>query len=123
MQQGKQGMKRWKIEYWVSSVSGTPKGPIEKWLDGLTKEQLKSVSKELAILMELGNTLRLPHSRALGNKLFELRERTFGYRIYYTFCSNRLIIVLAAGDKASQERDIHTARKRLSLLEDSLHED
>lgn len=89
----------------------------------MTGEQLISVSKELTLLVKLGNELRLPHSRALGDGLFELRERKFGYRLYYTFCDNRLIIVVVSGDKKSQERDINIARERLSLLEVILHED
>ena len=106
-------MKKWSIEYWTNE-SGT--SPIKKWFYKLTIEQFESVSQELRILEELGNELKLPHSRALGKGLFELRERQFGYRVYYCFKGNRLIILLAAGDKKSQEKDIKTAYKR--LLED-----
>jgi putative addiction module killer protein len=104
-------LEKWTIQYWTN-ISG--KSPIEKWLDKLTKEQLNSVAEELSVLEELGNTLKLPHSRALGKGLFELRERQFGYRIYYCFKGNQLIILLTAGDKKSQEKDIKTAYKRLS---------
>ncbi|MBP6870248.1 hypothetical protein KBC04_05170 [Candidatus Babeliales bacterium] len=45
--------------------------------------------------------------------MFELRERHYGSRIYYGFCGNRLIILVAAGDKTSQEKDIKIARQRL----------
>ena len=104
-------MKRWQIEYWSP---GRGKSSIEKWLDKLTKEQLKSVAKELKLLEESGNELKLPHSRALGKGLFELRERRYGYRIYYGFMGAEMIILLAAGDKKSQEKDMAIARKRLS---------
>jgi putative addiction module killer protein len=103
-------LKKWTIEYW-NNESG--KSPIEKWLDKLTKEQLTSISENLRILERLGNDLKLPHSRALGKGLFELRERQFGYRVYYCFRGNQLIILLAAGDKKSQEKDIKTAYTRL----------
>lgn len=106
-------MKRWQIEYWNESEA---KGPIEKWLDKLTKEQLKSVSKELSMLEEIGNKLRLPHSKPLSDGLFELRERRYGYRIYYVFQGKCLIILLAAGDKTSQEKDIRIARVRFARL-------
>jgi putative addiction module killer protein len=106
-------MNRWTIRYWTSA---TGKNPIEKWFDGLTKEQLKSVAKELEMLEEAGNALRLPHSKSLGEKLFELRERRYGYRVYYCFHGKLLIILLAAGDKTSQEKDIKMARDRLSKL-------
>ena len=65
------------------------------------------------MLEELGNELKLPHSRALGKGLFELRERQFGYRVYYCFKGNQLIILLTAGDKKTQEKDIKIAYKRL----------
>ncbi|MDA0911837.1 MAG: type II toxin-antitoxin system RelE/ParE family toxin [Proteobacteria bacterium] len=58
---------------------------VEKWLDALTIPQYKSVAKELKLLEMCGNKLKLPHSKTLGGGLFELRERKFGYRIYYKF--------------------------------------
>ncbi len=106
-------MKRWQIEYWDV---GRAKNPIEKWLDKLTREQLKSVAKEITMLEDAGNELKLPHSKALGKGLFELRERRYGYRVYYGFWGEYIIILLAAGDKKSQEKDITIARKRLSEL-------
>ena len=68
------------------------------------------------MLEKIGNELKLPHSRALGEGLFELRERRYGYRIYYGFQSNLVIILLAAGDKKSQQTDIKTARQHLVEL-------
>ncbi len=108
-------MKQWKIEYWDA---GRGKNPIEKWLDKLTKEQLKSVVKEITLLEESGNELKLPHSRALGKGLFELRDRRYGYRIYYGFMSQEIVILLNAGDKKSQKKDMIIARERLSELKE-----
>jgi len=107
-------MGAWKIEYWSEGVN---KSPVEKWLNKLEKSQVKFVIKELDILIDSGNELRLPHSKALGKGLFELREREFGYRIYYGFQGKCLIILLAAGDKTSQERDIKVARERLLKIQ------
>jgi putative addiction module killer protein len=103
-------MQKWSIEYWSAA---TGRCVIEKWLDRLTDEQLRSISRELKMLEAAGNNLRLPHSKSLGNGLFELRERRFGYRIYYCFRDNRVIILLAVGDKKSQENDIKIAHERL----------
>lgn len=58
----------------------------------------------------------MPHSRLLGKKLFELRERRYGFRLYYTFHEHQVIIVLVAGDKSTQKADIKKARKRLDML-------
>jgi putative addiction module killer protein len=105
-------MAIWFIEYWHGAVG---KHLVEKWLDTVTGEQFTSVAKEIKILEATGNELKLPHSRALSNGLFELRERRFGYRIYYCFGPHNTIILLAAGDKQSQEKDIKTARERLAI--------
>jgi putative addiction module killer protein len=106
-------LRKWIIRYWANE-SG--KSPIEKWIHKLTEEQAMLVTKQLRMLEELGNELQLPHSRSLGKGLFELRERRFGYRLYYCFQEDKLIILLVTGDKTSQDRDIKTAYKRLEEL-------
>ena len=103
-------MDSWKIKYWADDNG---KSPIEKWLSKLTKEQLHSVLKQFDKLLLIGNRLQLPQSKALGSGLFELREMQFGYRIYYCFQGKKLVILTAAGDKSSQEKDIKVARERL----------
>jgi putative addiction module killer protein len=106
-------MAKWIMEFWREK---TKIGPMECWLDQLDRDKVKSVSKELELLELSGNQLKLPHSKALGKGLFELRERRFGCRIYYCFEGEYIIILLTAGDKKSQENDIKIARKRLSEL-------
>ena len=111
-------MNKWKLKYWSETGSS-----LEIWFDKLTKEQFTNVAKELKLLECCGNQLRLPHSRALGGKLFELRERRFGYRIYYTFQGDHIIVLLHGGDKSSQKIDIKIAKVRLSILARSALED
>lgn len=82
----------------------------------LSHEQAKSVEKEISILETIGNALNLPHSRALGKGLFELRERRFGLRIYYCFRGKQIIILLAAGDKKTQTNDIKVAHSREATI-------
>ena len=105
-------MTQWIIEFW----SENKKMPVERWLNQLEKNEFKAISKELELLEVSGNELKLPHSKALGKGLFELRERRFGFRIYYCFHEEYIIILLTAGDKKSQDNDIKVARKRLSEL-------
>jgi putative addiction module killer protein len=105
-------MAQWVIEFW----SENKKRPVERWLNQLEKNEFKSISKELELLEISGNKLKLPHSKALGKGLFELRERKFGFRIYYCFQEEYIIILLTAGNKKSQENDITVARKRLLEL-------
>lgn len=103
-------MKKWSIQYWDQALE--PRS-VEQWFDKLTEEQFKSVAKELKMLELAGNSLKMPHTKALGDGLFELRERRYGYRVYYGFCKGQIIILLGAGDKKSQKKDINIARKRL----------
>lgn len=106
-------MQNWQIKYWRD---GAKERSVEHWLNQLTNEQLKSVAKELKLLELCGNRLRLPHSKALGERLFELRERANGFRIYYSFTTGYVIVLLHAGSKDTQEKDIKLARKRLGQL-------
>lgn len=103
----------WEIEYWHS---GSDHNTVETWLDSLTAKEFKSIAKEISLLGLCGNTLRLPHSRSLQKGLFELRERKYGFRIYYTFLQGKVIVLLSSGDKNTQEKDIIIARERLNQL-------
>lgn len=68
--------------------------------------------------MEFGPQLRMPHSRTMGDGLFELRPRGregIG-RALYCFMSHRRIVILHAFIKKSQEtpaRELRIARKRM----------
>lgn len=56
--------------------------------------------------------------KLLGSGLRELRiHHGPGYRIYYTWRSGALIILLSGGDKSSQTRDIAHARKLMNTGE------
>lgn len=109
-------MKEWQTRYWYDEVK---EHSVDHWLDQLTKEQFKSVAKELTLLEKCGNDLRLPHSKSLGQGLFELRERAYSFRIYYGFMPGFIIVLLDAGDKSSQEKDIKIARKRLIQIKNN----
>ncbi len=106
-------MDVWKLGYWSESGS---QSPIEKWLNKLNSKHLERVLAKIGALRKYGYQLKLPHSKALGEGLFELREMEFGYRIYYCFNGYRVVVLLAAGDKTSQDKDIKIARKRLLSL-------
>jgi phage-related protein len=72
----------------------------------------------IELLIEYGPGLRLPHSRALGEELFELRPRGRSGigRTFYCFLLGKRIVVLHAFIKKTQQtpdRDLKLARKRL----------
>ncbi len=86
---------------------------VADWLDQLEKPQLKSLAKELRLVELCGNELKLPHSKPLGSGLFELRERSYGLRVYYCFEKNNCVVLLNGGDKKTQAKDIKKARMLL----------
>lgn len=91
---------------------------IQNWLDNLTKQQIISLAKEIRLLELCGNCLKLPHSKSLGSGLFELRERRYGLRVYYGFSQKKDIVLLHAGDKKTQKKDMKKARELLNLLKE-----
>lgn len=103
---------KWILKYWPPD--GT--SDIERWFKKLTNDQQKTIVKLLAVLKKAGNELKLPHSRSLGKGLFELRDRKYGYRIYYMFYERHIIILLSAGDKSTQQHDIKISRQRLTQV-------
>ena len=87
---------------------------IESW----PVDVLADYARLIELLAEHGPSLRLPHSRALGDGLFELRPRGRSGigRAFLCFVVGRRVIVLHAFiKKTSQtpERELKLARRRL----------
>ena len=90
---------------------------IESWPLDVAADYARLVE----LLVEFGPSLRLPHSRALGDGLFELRPRGKGGigRAFYCFLLGKRVVVLHAFIKKSQQtpdRELKLARKRLKEL-------
>ncbi len=104
-------MDQWTIEYFDDDK-------FEKWFKKLNKQgKFEAIYEEIKLLMKCGNELTMPHSKNLGDKLYELRERYYGIRIYYTYRKNKIILLLNGGDKSSQDEDIKKARKIIKGLD------
>lgn len=78
-----------------------------KWLDGL--DDVRARARVLARIERLssGNPGDV---QPIGEGVSELRiDYGPGYRVYYKQFGNLLIILLAGGDKRTQDKDIKTA--------------
>ena len=94
-----------KIDYYET---GNGRVPFHRWLGTLGDRQtLLRIDARLARVRQ-GN---LGDHRDLGQGLFELRLAFGpGYRIYAALESSHLVLLLCAGHKSTQLRDIQTAR-------------
>ena len=82
---------------------------FEKWFTKLRDQRAKScIQKRLKLLRDgyFGDFKRL------GGGISELRiDYGPGYRVYYTERNGMIILLLAGGDKSTQDKDIAKARK------------
>lgn len=69
--------------------------PVEAFLDSLPVKHRAKALHSLAVLEEFGSSLREPHSKPVGDGLFELRIQFAGdiSRIFYFFVVNHKIIL------------------------------
>ena len=85
-----------------------------KWL--LKLKDRRAIAKILVRIESLrqGNS---GDSKSLGSGVHELRIHFGpGYRIYYTRKSGLVVLLLCAGDKSSQSKDIAHARRVMTEL-------
>lgn len=99
----------YEIEYFHERVLAE----VESW----PVDILADYARLTELLTEYGPNLRLPHSRAMGEGLFELRPRgSSGIgRAFYCFLVGKRVVVLHAFVKKTQQtpdRELKLARKR-----------
>lgn len=103
----------WSVNYFNERVQRE----ITEWPVGIYADFLRLVS----LMEDHGADLRLPHSRAMGEGLFELRckgEEGIG-RAFYCAMDGRQIVILHSFIKKTQEtpaNELKTARKRLKEI-------
>lgn len=109
-------MSIWAIYYFNERT----KAEIFSWPSGV----LADYRRLLDLMEQYGADLRLPHSRAMGDGLFEIRCRgSEGIgRVFYGMMIGKRIIVLHSFIKKTQEtpgREIKKARKRLKEVKEN----
>lgn len=69
--------------------------PVQSFLDSLPAKMRAKALYSIAVLEEFGTSLREPHSKPLGDGLFELRIKFAGdiSRIFYFFVVDNKIIL------------------------------
>ena len=88
----------------------TPNGrmPFTEWYDTILDRTTRSRIQKRLDRLEAGN---LGDSKSVGEGVFELRFHFGpGYRIYFAEVENTIVLLLCAGDKSSQTRDIARAK-------------
>ncbi|WP_165498828.1 type II toxin-antitoxin system RelE/ParE family toxin [Chlorobium sp. N1] len=90
---------------------------IEAWPDSVKMDYARLIE----LLMDYGPDLRMPHSRAMGNGLFEIRPRgSDGIgRAFFCFMRGRRIVILHAFIKKTQatpQKELLIARKRMKEI-------
>lgn len=91
------------------------KEPVKEWLLALDKSlRVKVIRRIERIYDDNFGDFKQPESN-----LYELRF-TFGkgYRIYYTIQNNLIVLLLNAGDKSRQSKDIELAKIYLQYIKD-----
>jgi putative addiction module killer protein len=81
----------------------------EKWFDSLRDRQAKARIDIRVRRLSLGNP---GDAKPVGEGVSELRiDYGPGYRVYFVQRVNVLIVLLAGGDKRTQEHDIRLAKQ------------
>lgn len=97
--------EKFAIEYYETDIG---KCPYLDWEGEQTVELRAQIRKRLN-RVRLGNLGDIDH---IEGSIFELRIHAgAGYRIYYAKKGIRIVILLCAGSKRSQSRDIEKAKK------------
>lgn len=85
-------------------LSGSLKEPAKEWLENFTDIQAKARIFARISRAEKGN---FGDFRPVGEGVFEFRFHFgSGYRLYFGFDGDEIILLLIGGDKSTQRKDI-----------------
>ena len=92
------------------------KEPVKDWLLGLDKSLRVKVIRRIERIYDDN----FGDFKQIESNLYELRFTLGkGYRIYYTIQNDVLVLLLNAGDKSKQSKDIELAKTYLKNIKDN----
>lgn len=108
---------KFRVLFWASTNG---EKPVAEWMKGLETRDRVYVGDLLRDLALDGPLARPKAFKHLDGSLWEIRDLRSpgpGFRVYFGFDGDVICLVVSAGDKSSQRRDIELAKKRLSTVE------
>ncbi len=93
---------------------------LEKFVVALEKPTIAKILRMIGLLKQFGNGLGMPHSKKVGDRLFELRIRgQQEVRIFYTFHKNTAILLHGFVKKSEQipPKELTVAYQKLYTLD------
>lgn len=106
---------------WIILTYETNRGekPVDEFIKKQQPQGRSKIAHTIRLLRQYGNMLGMPHSKALGGGLYELRIRGKGeLRIIYCFTEEKTIYLLHAFKKQKQQ----TSLKELDLASSRMKE-
>lgn len=107
---------RFKVVFWENDKG---EKPVAAWLNDLSEKDRRYLGDIFFDLAMDGPYARPKVFKHLDGLLWEIKDKRSpgpGYRIYFGFDGEIVCLVLHAGDKSSQDRDIKLAAKRLEAV-------
>ena len=106
------------MSYVVEYFNARVVSEVEDWPVGIVADYARRVE----LLIEFGPFLRMPHSRVLGDGLFELRcsGQEGIARVLYCHTAGRRVVLLHAFVKKTRTtpvRDLRVARRRMKEVQ------
>ena len=108
-------------EFSVGQISIVQTETFRDWLSSLRDRRARVRIDDRLMRLASGNA---GDTKSVGNGVHELRLHFGpGYRIYYMWAGDVLVILLNGGDKSTQSRDIAKAKKLAKEAEDGIEGD
>ncbi|MBS0286128.1 MAG: type II toxin-antitoxin system RelE/ParE family toxin [Proteobacteria bacterium] len=95
--------------------------PFNEWLNSIKDKVTKARIRARLDRLVLGC---LGDYKTIANGIYELRLHFgSGYRIYFSFFDDVIVILLCGGDKSTQVRDIEKVKRYFQDLQERSHEE